>query len=200
MLTLAPKEIRSLEHATAIKDEIPVIVPVYMGKIFLRELCERLVASLELISKCFSIVLVDDRSPDDAWSLIQQLGQEDSRIRGVQLSRNFGQHYALTAGIDHADAHWYVVMDCDLQDAPEDISLLYEHALTGYDIVVAVRRKEGHGFLKRQSSKLFYTAFNILSGIELDWSIGNFRIFSDRVAAGFRQMREQMRFFPASLA
>lgn len=181
-------------------DDIAVVVPVYMGRSCLRELCRRLVAALGTITPRFSIVLVDDRGPDDAWPLIRELGREEPRIRGVQLSRNFGQHYALTAGVDHARARWYVVMDCDLQDAPEDIPLLYAKAQQGFDIVVGARRKEGHGFVKRHASKLFYAAFNRLAGFDLDWSVGNFRIFSDRVAEGFRAMREQMRFFPASLS
>jgi dolichol-phosphate mannosyltransferase len=91
-------------------------------------------------------------------------------------------------------------MDCDLQDAPEDIPLLYAQVRQGFDIVVGTRRKEGHGLVKRQTSRLFYLTFNFLAGIDLDWGIGNYRIFSDRVAVGFRQMREQMRFFPASLS
>jgi glycosyltransferase involved in cell wall biosynthesis len=182
------------------RDEIAVVVPVYKGRPMLRELRDRLFQTLKSITPNFSIILVDDSSPDQSWSLIQQLGQEDSRIRGILLSRNFGQHNAITAGLDHARAHWYVVMDCDLQDAPEDISLLYERARQGFDVVVGIRRKEGHSLLKRISSKLFYRTFNFLAGIELDWSVSNYRIFSDRVAEGFRQMREQMRFLPASLS
>ena len=181
-------------------DDIAVIIPVYMVKTVLRELCERLVATVTKITASFSIILVDDRSADNAWPLICELGQQDQRIRGIQLSRNFGQHHAVTAGIDHAVARWYVVMDGDLQDAPEDIPLLYAKASEGFDIVVGIRRKEGHGLIKRLASRLFYSAFNLLAGIELDWSVGNYRIFSNRVADGFRQMREQMRFFPASLS
>lgn len=201
MLTAAPGTMETPTLPARSKDEIAVVVPVYMGKAVLRKLCGRLVAALEPITPHFSIVLVDDRSPDDAWPLIQELGREDRRIRGVQLSRNFGQHYALTAGIDHARADWYVVMDCDLQDAPEDIPLLYAKVRQGgFDAIAGVRAKEGHGFVKRHASRVFYAAFNLLAGFELDWSVGNFRIFSDRVADGFRQMREQMRLFPASLS
>ena len=190
-------------HSTAnetTQDELAVVVPVYMGKAMLRELCERLVGTLEKITDRFSVILVDDSSPDNSWSLILEIGRENTRIRGLLLSRNFGQHNALTAGLDHARARWYVVMDCDLQDAPEDLALLYARVREGFDIVVGIRHKEGHGFIKRQSSRLFYLAFNFLAGIDLDWEVGNYRIFSDRVAQGFRQMREQMRFFPASLS
>jgi glycosyltransferase involved in cell wall biosynthesis len=181
-------------------DHIAVIVPVYMGRAVLHELCSRLVRTLGTITDRFSIVLVDDRSPDDVWPVIQELGRADRRIKGIQLSRNFGQHHALTAGIDYARARWYVVMDCDLQDAPEDLPLLYNEVVTGFDMVVGVRQKEGHGRLKRYTSRFFYALFNRMAGISLDWGTGNYRIFSHRVADGFRQMREQMRFFPASLS
>jgi dolichol-phosphate mannosyltransferase len=181
-------------------DEIAVIVPIYLGGKTVVELCCRLVATLESITDRFSILLIDDGSPDESWSLIVKLGLQDRRIRGIRLSRNFGQHYALTAGIDQARAQWYVVMDGDLQDAPEDIPLLYQKAKEGFQVVVGVREKEGHGFIKRYSSRLFYASFNLLSGLNLDWSIGNFRVFSERAACGLRGMREQLRFLPASFS
>jgi glycosyltransferase involved in cell wall biosynthesis len=181
-------------------DEIVVVIPVYMGSAFLPELCLRVTKALQTITDSFSIILVDDRGPDNAWPEIIALGNADKRIRGIQLSRNFGQHHAITAGIDHARARWYVVMDCDLQDAPEDIPLLYAKAQEGFDMVVAARRQKRHGFIKRTTSYVFYRVFNWLSGVQLDWSVGNYRIFSDRVADGYRQMREQLRCLPASLS
>lgn len=181
-------------------DDFAVIVPVYMGRAFLTELCERLVRTLRTMSDDFSIILVDDRSPDNAWPLICELARSEKRIKGIRLSRNFGQHHAITAGIDYARARWYVVMDCDLQDAPEDIPRLIEKAREGFDVVVGIRKKEGHGFAKRHASRLFYGLFNLLSGVDLNWGSGNFRVFSAPVADGFRRMREQMRFLPASLS
>jgi len=180
-------------------DEIAVVVPVYMSKATLGELCRRLIAVLETITQRFAIILVDDGSPDQVWSLIRELGAGDSRIKGIRLTRNFGQHYALTAGIDYARARWYCVMDCDLQHAPEDILGLYAEATNGYQIVAGVFQKKGQGLIERALSRLFYVIFNMLAGTDLEWNVGNFCIFSDRVAVDFRQMREQMRFFPASL-
>jgi dolichol-phosphate mannosyltransferase len=182
------------------QDDIAVIVPVYMGANDVRELCTRLIAALESTVPRFSIILVDDRAPDNVWPIIADLCTNDRRIRGIQLSRNFGQHYALTAGIDYAEARWYVVMDCDLQDAPEDIPLLYAKVLEGFDMAVAIRRKEGHGKFKRLGSRLFYSIFSMLAGFDMNWTVGNFRIFSSQVAEGFRDMREQMRCLPASLS
>ncbi len=178
--------------------EIAVIVPVYNGRAMLSELCRRLMELLASITDDFVIFLVDDAATDNPWPLIRELSEADKRIKGIRLSRNFGQHYALTAGIDAARAHWYVIMDCDLQDAPEDIPRLYAKGKQGHDLVIGVRKKEGHRRTKRQLSKLFYALFRLLSGVKLDWSVGNFRIFSNAVADGFRNMREQLRFVPAS--
>ena len=116
------------------------------------------------------------------------------------MSRNFGQHRALTAGIDHVRARWYAVMDCDLQDAPEDIEKLLAKALEGFDVVVAERDKGGHGLLKRNLSRPFYWTFSRISGLQLDWSVGVFRVFSEKVATAFRNMREEERFLPAAFA
>jgi polyisoprenyl-phosphate glycosyltransferase len=181
-------------------DEVAVIVPVYAGRPFLRELCARIVTALEPVTAVFSIILVDDRSRDNVWELIQELGRAEPRIRGVQLSRNFGQHHAITAGIDYARARWYVVMDCDLQDAPEDIPLLYNKAQEGFDMVVGIGKREGHSGAKRLASRLFYAVFNRIAGINLEFGVSNFRIFSESVAGGLRQIREQLRCLPATLS
>ncbi len=200
MLTKSSKA-PSLASISTLPDAIPeiaVIVPVYNGRSMLRELCRRLEQALGTITNDYIIVLVDDAAPDHPWPLIRELSQQDTRIKGIRLSRNFGQHYALTAGIDAARAHWYVIMDCDLQDAPEDIPRLYAKATEGNDLVIGVRKKEGHHRGKRWHSRVFYVLFRLLSGVQLDWSVGNFRIFSNAVADGFRDMREQLRFVPAS--
>ena len=190
------------ENAGTGKDRplITVVIPVYMGRAFLPDLCSRLISALETITSNFSIVLVDDRSADNPWSIIEELGKTDRRIQGLRLSRNFGQHHAITAGIDYADADWYVVMDCDLQDRPEEVPLLFARAQQGYDIVVGTKKRKAHGFFKRFLATLFYKLFNLVAGIDLDKSVGNFRIFSDRVASGFRDMREQLRCLPASMS
>jgi dolichol-phosphate mannosyltransferase len=191
---------RPIDPATTASEivDLGVVIPVYNGRDTIAELCDRLVNSISAITENFSIVLVDDRSADNVWPLVVALGQRDSRICGIQLSRNFGQHFALTAGIDHLRARWYAVMDCDLQDAPEDIERLLAKALEGYDVVVATRDKSGHGVIKRNSSRPFYWIFNLISGVKLEWEVGNYRIFSDQVATAFRSIREEERFLPAA--
>lgn len=174
---------------------ISVVVPVYRGEACLPELYRRLVAVLEPLVASFEIVLVEDCGPDQAWLQIKALAARDPRVRGLQFSRNFGQHRGITAGIDAARGDWIVVMDCDLQDRPEEIAPLYREALTGFDIVLARRQRRRDGLWKRTTSRAFYAAFRYFTELPYDGSVGNFRIISRPVADAFRDFTEQMRFF-----
>jgi polyisoprenyl-phosphate glycosyltransferase len=174
---------------------ISVVIPVYKAEGCLRELYKRLELSLETITGDFEVLFVEDCSGDLSWEIIIELAQMDTRVRGIQFTRNFGQHYGITAGLDHCDGDWIVVMDCDLQDRPEEIPRLYIKAKEGYDVVLARRGKRQDPWLKRLSSQLFYRLFNYLTDLKYDGEVGNFRIISRRVAENFRLMREQLRFF-----
>jgi dolichol-phosphate mannosyltransferase len=174
---------------------ISVVIPVYKAEDCLNELYKRLVRSLETISQDFEIVLVEDCGGDRSWEIILELAKKDPRVKGIQFSRNFGQHYGITAGLDHCDGDWVVVMDCDLQDAPEEIPQLYAKALEGYDVVLARRGKRKDPWLKRLTSWLFYQTFNYLADLNYDAQVGNFRIISRKVVNSFRLMRENLRFF-----
>ena len=112
---------------------ISIVVPVYKAESCLDELYRRLVVALETITRDFEIVLVEDCGGDRSWQLIEQLSRADSRVKGLQFSRNFGQHYGITAGLDYCNGDWVVVMDCDLQDRPEEIPRLYAKAQAGDD-------------------------------------------------------------------
>jgi dolichol-phosphate mannosyltransferase len=176
---------------------ISVVIPVYRAEACLEELYRRLKAALEAVSDSFEIVLVEDCGGDGSWRIIQALATADPRVKGLQFSRNFGQHYGITAGIDHCDGDWVVVMDCDLQDRPEEIPRLYAKAKEGYDVVLARRGKRKDPPTKLFASKVFYRLFSYLSEIEYDGEVGNFRIMSRRVVENFRLHREQLRFFGA---
>jgi dolichol-phosphate mannosyltransferase len=174
---------------------ISIVVPVYKAENCLDELYRRLVLALETITPDFEIVLVEDCGGDRSWEIIKRLSAQDARVRGIQFSRNFGQHYGITAGLDYCNGDWVVVMDCDLQDRPEEIPRLYAKAQEGYDIVLARRGKRQDPLLKRCTSWLFYKLFSYLADIEYDAQTGNFRIMSRKVVVNFRRMREQLRFF-----
>jgi dolichol-phosphate mannosyltransferase len=176
---------------------ISVVTPVYRAEGCLEELYRRLVAALSGITQDFEIVMVEDCGGDRSWEIIRELARRDARVKGIQFSRNFGQHYGITAGLDHCDGDWVVVMDCDLQDRPEEVPRLYGRAKEGYDVVFARRRADGSA--KRLSSRLFYRLLSWLADTEYDGRSGNFCIISRKVVASLRRMREQLRFFGAQV-
>ena len=174
---------------------LSVVIPVYEAEECLPELYRRLCLSLQAISPDFEIFLVEDGGKDHSWDIIRELAKKDTRIKGIRFSRNFGQHYGITAGLDYCDGDWVVVMDCDLQDRPEDIPRLYQKALEGHEIVLAKRVRRNDNPSKILSSHFFYKLFSYLSGIEYDRDVGNFRILSRKVVDSFRPLRERLRFF-----
>ena len=104
--------------------EVSVVVPVYGCASCLESLHERLKAVLDASTTSYEMVFVDDRSPDGSWTRLQELAARDRALRAYRLSRNFGQHVAITAGLAQSRGRWVVVMDCDLQDPPEEIPRL----------------------------------------------------------------------------
>ena len=174
---------------------ISVVIPVYKAEGCLHELYRRLRASLESITADFEIILVEDCGGDRSWAIINELAQVDTRVKGIQFSRNFGQHYGITAGLDCCDGDWVVVMDCDLQDQPEEIPRLYAKAQEGFEVVLARRGRRQHALIKRLASRLFYSTLNYLADMHYDAEVGNFRIVSRKVVESYRQMRENLRFF-----
>jgi len=174
---------------------ISVVIPVYRAESCLEELYRRLKAALEPLTADFEIMLVEDCGGDRSWPLIVELAQRDPRVKGIQFSRNFGQHYGITAGLDRCNGDWVVVMDCDLQDRPEEIPRLYAKAQEGHEIVVARRGKRSDPLLKRFSSWLYYSVFSWLADMDYDPQAGNFRILSRKVINNYRNMRERSRFF-----
>jgi polyisoprenyl-phosphate glycosyltransferase len=175
---------------------ISVISPVYCCASCLLDLCTRLANTLRTIDEDYEIILVDDASPDDAWPVLRELCAADPRVKAIRLSRNFGQHYAITAGIEHARGDWIVVMDCDLQDRPEEIINLYANAREGYDVVFAERETRRDSWLKRNSSRAFIALLNYLSGANYDYRTANYGIYSRAVIDAVRSMGDQSRFFP----
>ena len=176
--------------------DLSIVSPVYCCADCLRALCERIGAAVAPIGASYEIVLVDDASPDTAWPVMRELAATDPRIKAVALSRNFGQHCAIAAGLEHARGRWVVVMDCDLQDRPEEIAALYAKAQEGHDIVFAEREVRQDGWFKRNSSRAFIAMLNWLSGADYDYRTANFGIYSRAVVDAVRSMGDRARFFP----
>ena len=175
--------------------KISVVSPIYGCKACLPELYERLVASLTSITSSFEIILVNDACPQNSWECIEKLCAKDARVKGINLSRNFGQHYAISAGLDHAKGEWVVVMDCDLQDQPEEIVKFYAKAMEGYDIVFGQRVERQDGFFKKLGSQAFNKVLEYFTDTKQDNSIANFGIYARKVIETINRYREQSRDF-----
>ena len=175
---------------------ISVVSPVYMADKIVQELVKQVKENLLTITEDFEIILVNDASPDNSWVAIETECKKDKRVKGINLSRNFGQHYAITAGLSYAKGEWVVVMDCDLQDRPDEIPNLYKKAMEGWDIVFAQRKERKDGFLKKKLSKLFYYLFSYLTETKQDASVANFGIYNKKVIVAILSMKDQIRFFP----
>ena len=178
---------------------ITIVSPVYKGAGMVAELVRRIVKSVSSITDDYEVILVNDASPDDSWGEIVRQCSANPKVKGINLSRNFGQHCAITAGLRFSQGEWVVVMDCDLQDRPEEIPNLYRKAQEGYDIVYARRVLRKDGFVKRSTSALFYRIFRRLSGMQTDKAVANFGIYHRRVIDEFNKMPEQSRFFPSQI-
>jgi dolichol-phosphate mannosyltransferase len=171
-----------------------VVTPVYGCACVLEELTERLLAQAALMQVRMEVILVNDGSPDGAWPKIEALARSNSAIIGINLFRNYGQHFAITAGLDHASGDWVAVLDCDLQDPPEELPKLYRAAVEGqFEAVFGRRAHRLDSFPKRCSSWLFHSVISLLSGIRSDPAVANFSVISGFVVNAIRTLRERHR-------
>ena len=172
---------------------LSVVVPVYGCADSLAELVGRVHATLQGMVADWEIILVDDRSPDRSWAVIESLAQQDVRVRPVRLSRNFGQHAAITAGLAEARGEWIAVMDCDLQDPPEALRDLYATAQGGYDVVLARRGRRPEGPLLRRAKDFYYRLLGRVLEMEVETGVGTFSLISRKVAAACLEIGDRDR-------
>lgn len=177
------------------RHKISVVIPIYKCGDCLEELSRRISAALSTITDSYEVILVDDGCPMDGWSAIQTEISKRANFKGLKLSRNFGQHVAISAGLDYVDAEWIVVMDGDLQDDPDDIPRFYEKALEGYDIVVGIANRRNSSYRKELGSRLFYHILGRISRLNFSSRTGNFGIYSARCIGCVKSMREQHKSF-----
>ncbi len=176
---------------------ISAVSPVYKGEGTVEELTQRLRESLSKITQRYEILLIDDGSPDNQWSKMVELAREYPEVKVLKLSRNFGQHYAITAGLAQAQGEWVTVLDCDLQDQPEEIPRLLEVATSqNFDQVLARRAVRKDSLYRRLASKAFYGVFSFLTDTEQDSTVANFGVYNRKVVQAILQLGDSVRYFP----
>lgn len=140
----------------------------------------------------WELILVDDGSRDTTWKTIGSLVRQDSRVRGIRLSRNFGHQYALMAGLEHAAGDAVITMDCDLQHPVEMLPPMIEAWLQGRHIVKMVRQDAPHtGLLKKWTSRLYYALFTWLSDVPMREGLADFRLLDRQVLEELKQFQEE---------
>jgi dolichol-phosphate mannosyltransferase len=176
--------------------ELSVVVPVYGCVDCLVALHDRLTRSVVAVSDRYELVFIDDRSTDGGWEVLRSLAERDAHVRAYRLSRNFGQDAAITAGLAQARGRWAVVMDCDLQEAPEDIPRLWAAAGDGYDIVRTTRRGWRHSRFRRWTSRA-YRRLTLETDVRPDYS--NLSLLSRRVIDAFLRLHDRDREYMIAL-
>jgi dolichol-phosphate mannosyltransferase len=178
------------------KPYLSIVSPVYQAEGILDELVKRITEEVTRITEEFEIVLVEDGSSDQSWKKIEKNCKADKRVKGIKLSRNFGQHYAITAGLQESNGDYVVVMDCDLQDNPKYIIDLINKSKEGFDIVHTVKDVRNHGVIKNLFAGCFHKVFNWLINdkrMSSDEQVGAFSLLSRKVVDAFCEYPEYHR-------
>lgn len=177
--------------------DLSVVSPVFGCEGTLELLVDEIAKAAAAAGLSCEVILVDDASPDGAWTTIAELAKTRPWLAGLRLSRNFGQHAAIYAGLCRTRGEWIVVMDCDMQDPPAALPDLHRTALAdGVDIVFAQRMNRKDKASKRLGSWAFYQVLQWLTGVRQDESIANFGIYHRRVISAVTAMPERERAFP----
>jgi len=178
---------------------LSVVIPVLNESTLIIELIKRVKSNVELITKEFEIILVDDGSDDSTWEVIESQAATDTKVKGIKFSRNFGHHYAITAGLHKSGGEWVVVMDGDLQDRPEVIPQLHHKAQEGFDVVFVSRKNRPEKILYMITQRIFYWLLRNFSGINFNHRQANFSILNRKVVDAFKIFPENSRFYVSTV-
>ena len=181
--------------------DISIVIPVFNEASNISLLWERLSKVLDILSKDFECIFVNDGSSDDTLQKILDLSSENPQVKYIDFSRNFGHQIAVTAGLDHAKGEHIIIIDADLQDPPELIPSLLEKQKQGFDVVYAKRKsRKGESFFKKLTARYFYRILSRITQYDIPVDTGDFRIISRRVLDVLKQMPEQDKFLRGQIS
>jgi len=183
------------ESRTKSRTTFSVVIPIWNEEIVIPILYQRVLDVMEKTGESWDLICINDGSTDNSLALLRQLQREDSRMKIIDFSRNFGHQIAITAGMDFAEGDAVIVMDADLQDPPEVILQMIACWRQGYDVAYAVRTKRtGETWFKLWTAKLFYRLIQRIANVDIPLDTGDFRLMDRRVILAMRQLREKHRF------
>jgi dolichol-phosphate mannosyltransferase len=178
--------------------KLSIISPVYEAELIVDELVRRILMEAEKITSDFEIILIEDGSSDKSWGKIQENCLKENRVKGIKLSRNFGQHFAISAGLENATGNFVIVMDCDLQDDPKYFKLMLAKAKEGNKIVFTLKKERKHSFFKNLKAKIFYKIFNFLVENKKNKAsefVGSFSLLSREVVDEYVKLNDYKRHY-----
>ena len=175
--------------------KISFVSPVYNAENILGELVSEIQKVMIDINETYEVILVDDRSSDNSWLKMYELSSKVDNLKIIRLSRNFGQHPSIMAGLTFAKGEWVVVLDCDLQDQPKEVLKLYNKMKEGYDIVLAQRKVRNDNMAKRLSSLIYSKIYGFLTGSDHDYQVANFGIYHIKVISSILSMSDYIKNF-----
>jgi glycosyltransferase involved in cell wall biosynthesis len=177
---------------------ISIVSPVYKAEKIVPELVRRIIETVSGITDDYEIVLIEDCGPDNSWAAIEAECTKNPKVKGLKFSRNFGQHYAITAGFTYSKGEYVVVMDCDLQDNPQYIIEMYNKAREGNDIVQTYKKSRKHSFLKNITAVMFYKVFNYLidnKNYDANKNEGSYSLLSRKAVEAYLSVTEYHRHY-----
>lgn len=187
------------EIHSSCKTFLSIISPVYKGEEQVRTLVDTIEHELNAAGIDHEIILVEDGSPDKSWLEIKNVAAMNKNVKGIRLSRNFGQHNAIHAGLEAARGDWISVIDCDLQDNPKYIAPMLQIGLAGNEVVIAKRDNRKDGRRKVLLSKVFNRIFSRLLDFDVIEGAGNFGVYSKVVIDSIKESNEVVKYFPGMI-
>jgi undecaprenyl-phosphate 4-deoxy-4-formamido-L-arabinose transferase len=172
---------------TGTASSLSIVVPVFNASGSLDALTERIAAALG--DRDYELVLVNDGSSDDSWTRIAEAARADSRVRGLDLARNYGQHNALLAGIRAARGETIVTIDDDLQNPPEEIPKLLAKLDEGYDVVYGTSAEQHYGILRVLGTRLTKWSLKVAIGSDSAMQVSAFRAFRTNLRVAFEEFQ-----------
>ncbi len=176
--------------------EISIVSPVYRAESLVDKLIERITNSVSKLTDSYEIILVEDCGPDNSWKKIQENCAKYTTVKGIKLSRNYGQQHAIQAGLDASTGKYIITMDCDLQDQPEEIEKLLAKSKEGYEIVVASRKNRQDDFFKKTFSRMFYSTLGYLTETKQDRTVANFVVYHRKAVNAMASLKDHNRYYP----
>ncbi len=178
-----------------------IIIPIYNEEGNINNLYQRLTNVLSELNSTIEYIFINDGSKDKSIDLIKSLAQNDSNVKYINFSRNFGHQIAVTAGLDKASGDRIVIIDADLQDPPELILEMYKKMDEGYEVVYAKRKaRKGESWLKLFTAKMFYRILKSITSVNIPVDTGDFRIMDRKIVDVLKEMPEQQKFLRGQIS